>query len=270
MGLVYVLQNISHDIVDCMLAITPSYIPDPPEKSLLPLPPGPLKKPLDVHLNVKMCRNRGGSFRDGRCFVQGWLRAGCLTASGVSISNMSFGGVVSIGSSCDLVNSAKTTDVWNYAEYSAPSATPELTLRSFKDPYVIAQVITDGTLDFGSTPKDNYSTGVVLLSLGCALFLPHICLCAFRLRSWLQERRRHRYHADLDHAADVASDSPVGISSSNGASAVRKVGRKRHEMVPLHEPPSGGTIVDFSSTIRRPSPKLKATIVDLSQSTSNV
>jgi len=30
-------------------------------------------------------------------------------------------------------------------------------LRLFKDPYMIAQVITGGTPDFGSTPKDNYN-----------------------------------------------------------------------------------------------------------------
>ena len=269
LGLVYVLQNISFDIIDCQLAVTPSSIPAPPVKSLLSLPPGNLTKPLNVHLNAKMCGNRGGQFRGGACYVQGWLKSGCLTASGTSISNMSLGGVVSSGSSCDLINSARTTDVWDYAEHHTPSSSPALMLRSFKDPYMVAQVITDGTLDFGSTPKDNYSTGVVLLSLGCTLFLPQICLCAFRFRGWLQERHRHRYHADLERAADAASDSPVGISS-NGGSSLRKVGRNRHEMLPVHAPPSGGTIVDFSSTIRRPSPKPKATIVNLSQAASNV
>jgi hypothetical protein len=262
-NVVYVFQNISRNMIGCQLAISPSKIPTPPVKSLLPLPPAPLTKPLNVHLNAKMCGNRGGTFHDGACFVQGWLKSGCLTVSGTSVSNVSVGGVVSSGSSCDLVNAVKTTDVWDFAEYHTPSASPLLFVRSFKDPYMIAQVITEGTLDFGSTPKDNYSTGVVLLSLGCTLFLPQICLCAFRFRGWLQERHRRRYHADLDRAAEVASDSPVGVSSSS----VRKVGRKRHEMFPVSD---GGTIVDLSSTTRRPSPRSRATIADVSVPASNV
>jgi hypothetical protein len=262
-NLVYVFQNISYDMIGCQLTVTPSSISSSPVKTLLPLPPAPLKKPLDVHLNAKMCGNRGGTYHDGACFVQGWLKSGCLTISGTSVFNISLGGVVASGSSCDVVNSAKTTDVWDYAEHHTPSASPSLLLRSFKDPYMFAQVITDGTLDFGSTPKDNYSTGVVLLSLGCTLFLPQICLCAFRFRGWLQERHRRRYHADLERAAEVASDSPVGISSAS----VRKVGRKRQEIFPLSD---GGTIVDLSSTTRRPSPRSRSINTEASVLASNV
>lgn len=270
-SVVYVFANISRDMIGCQLAVTPASIPAPPLKAELPLPKCTLKTEIDLHLNPKMCNNRGGSYQpDGRCVVPGWLKSGCLTISGTSVANMSLGGVAASGSSCDLITAAKSTAVWEYAEFHRPSFSPSLTLRSFKDPYMIAQVITDGTLDFGSTPKDNYSTGVVLLVLGCALFLPQICLCAFRLRTWLQERHRRRYHADLERAADfdLPSEARVGVSS-------RTVGRSRHETRAVHRSDGGamaggGTMVDLSSLTRRPSPRLKPTIVDVSAAATNV
>jgi hypothetical protein len=280
-SIVYVLANISRDLNSCQLAITPSIIPAPPLQSLLPLPSAVLKKQIDAHLNSKMCNNRGGTYRDGSCWVQGWLKSGCATISGTVMTNLSLGGVVPVGASCDLLSSTKADDIWDYTEYHPPSVNPTLTLRSFKDPYMIAQVITEGTLDFGSTPKDNFNTGVVLLSLGIALFLPQICMCAFRLRSWLQDRHRRRYHANLERAADVdspsqspASSSSSSISNSNVGGLRRQVGRTRgssseHEMQPVHDAAVGGTIVDMSRAsvnLGRPSPRLKATIVDVAPS----
>ena len=273
LSVVHVLANISRDIVDCYLTVASSSTP-PPLKSVLLLPDGKLQTKVDVHLNAKMCHNRGGTYDGvhGICWAQSWLKSGCLTISGTSVSNMSLGGVVASGSSCKLIDSAKSYAVWDYAEFHPPSFGPSLTLRSFKDPFMIAQFITDGTLDFGSTPKDNYSTGVVLLSLGCALFLPQICLCSFRLRSWLQERSRRRYHANLQRADefDSPSDLPIGANSKSGS-------RTRLEMRSARPCSDGGTMaavgtmVDMSSMARRPSPRpTKATIVDVSLATTNV
>jgi hypothetical protein len=275
LSVVHVLANISHDMVRCQLALTPATVPAPPLQSLLPFPDAPLKKQVVLYLNAKMCHNRGGSFHnDGYCYVPGWLKSGCATVSGASIGNVSLGGVVPSGYSCDIISAFKASDVWDYAQFNPPSAAPSLMLRSFKDPYMIAQVITGGTLDFGSTPKDNYNAGVVLLSLGCALFLPQICLCAFQMRSWLQERHRRRYHANLDRAAEVdsPSDSPVNVGSGNGGSRrqISQTGRKRHDLQSAHLPSGGGTIVELSPMTRRLSPRPKATIVDMSTSASNV
>ena len=265
---VYVLANISRDIVDCYLIVTSSNSPSP-LKSVLPLPDGLLKTKVDAHLNAKMCHNRGGTFDGGICLVQSWLKSGCLTVSGNSVGNMSLGGVVASGSSCKLIDSARSYAVWEYAEFHRPFSGPSLTLRSFKDPFMIAQFITDGTLDFGSTPKDNYSTGVVLLSLGFALFLPQICLCTFRFRSWLQERSRRRYHANLERADEFESpsDSPIGANSNSGS-------RSRIEMRPCSDGGAmavGGTMVDMSSMTRRPSPRpTRATIANVSLASTNV
>ena len=147
-------------------------------------------------------------------------------------------------------------------------------LRSFKDPYMIAQVITGGTLDFGSTPKDNYNAGIVLLCMGCALFLPQMCLCAFQMRNWLQDRHRRRYHANLDRATEVDSPSDSQVTVGSGSSSLRRqisqVGRKRHDLQSAHLPSGGGTIVELSPITRRPSPRSKATIVDMSTSALNV
>ena len=258
LSVVYVLANISRDIVNCQLAVTPSTVPAPPLQSLLPLLPAPLNKQIDVHLNSKMCNNRGGAYRDGTCWVQGWLESGCMTISGSSAANLSLGGVVPSGLACDLINAVKSAPAWHYSEFHRPSFAPSLTLRSFKDPYVAAQIISDFTMDFGSTPKDNYSTGVVLLSLGGALFLPQMCMCAFRLRSWLQEHHRRRYHANLQRAAefDSPTDSPAAVSITSGS-------RNRFELQPVHRA-TGGTMVDLSPVNRRPSPKPKATLADVS------
>jgi hypothetical protein len=258
LSLVYVLANVSRDVVNCQLAVTPSSVPAPPLQSLLPLPAAPLNKQIDVHLNSKMCNNRGGTYRDGTCWVQGWLESGCMTISGTSAANLSLGGVVPSGVACDLINSLKSAPAWRYLEFHRPSFAPSLTLRSFKDPYVAAQIISDFTMDFGSTPKDNYSTGVVLLSLGGALLLPQMCMCAFRLRSWLQERSRRRYHANLQSAAecDSPSDSPAALRSASGS-------RNTLELQPVHRA-AGGTMVDLSSLNRRPSPKPKSALANVS------
>jgi hypothetical protein len=277
-SIVYVLANVSHDMTGCMLVVTPSIIPAPPLESLLPLPSATLKKQIDVHLNSKMCNNRGGTYRDGSCWVQGWLKSGCATVAGTGASNLSLGGVVPQGVACDLFSSTKADDVWDYAEWRPPSGNPTLTLRSFKDPYMIAQVLTEGSLDFGSTPKDNFNTGVVLLSLGLALFMPQICICAFRLRGWLQDRHRRRYHANLERAADSPSESPTTTTTTGGggSSLRRQISRTRssgseQEMHSVHDAAIGGTIVDLSRasvSLGRPSPRLKATVVDVAASAS--
>eukprot|EP00761_Pharyngomonas_kirbyi_P007319 gb/GECH01007329.1/.p1 GENE.gb/GECH01007329.1/~~gb/GECH01007329.1/.p1 ORF type:complete len:334 (+),score=56.63 gb/GECH01007329.1/:1-1002(+) len=50
------------------------------------------------------------------------------------------------------------------------------TLRNAKDPWVVAQEVTDGTLDFGLSVGEKRTIGGVLLGLGLAALLP-LCFC---------------------------------------------------------------------------------------------
>ena len=136
---------------------------------------------------------------------------------------------------------------------------------------MVAQVMTGGSLDFGSTPKDNYNTGIVLLSFGSALFLPQICICALCFREWLQARYRRRYHLDLDNAVEVDSptDSSVAIGSA-GTGSRHMASIARYEMRRVRDLCSPADSIAQVQSTRRASPKPQLGIAETHFATDHV
>jgi len=75
--------------------------------------------------------------------------------------------------------------------YNSPVNFPPtpLMLRSVKDPWVVAQYLTDGSLSFGLSTGQKIGIGMILIIVGACLELP-ICLGVFCLVKMLSNRNK--------------------------------------------------------------------------------
>jgi len=142
------------------------------------------------------CINKGGWFQFGTCYFYNQLVAACLkvdNSSGYWSPNLDYGGV-----GCQYIGSQGTFSAgvyqqvnYNYGQLfqnPLPFNAFQVTVRHVKDPYIEAQYITRGTMNFGLTKAEIAAIGLGIMIVGIVFMIPccafgAILVCAFSRRN---------------------------------------------------------------------------------------
>lgn len=97
---------------------------------------------------------------------------------------------------------------WTYYHFADayPSAGPAFFLRSSQDPFITAQSVTKGTMNFGNTQAQNATIGGSLLGVGLCFMLPLLCGLFLLMRQ--QRSNNASEGVVMDNASNYASNQP--------------------------------------------------------------
>jgi len=110
-------------------------------------------------------------------------------------------------------------DGWTPYTYGATSTTLRFTLRSEKDPFLVALSQTSGSLDFGNTQAQNATIGGILLGVGGCLFIP--CFVGiFLMASQLCDNSQTDTLASYDDNTNSPEPAPYAMSTSSGTAGM--------------------------------------------------
>jgi hypothetical protein len=139
----------------------------------------PLKE-VPVAANTKMCRlHHGNNFHDHRCWDREAISSVCLRLNYTSDGwkapegmnrGCAAGSELSFSRSCpgsSIMGRNQLND-----EPGCDFSHVNFTVRSMDDPHTIAMQLTDGSLNFGYTPHENWVTGIVMMVVGGVLLCP--------------------------------------------------------------------------------------------------
>ncbi len=121
-------------------------------------------KEVSVPANQKMCRmHHNNNFHNQRCWDKMAISSACLRLNHTSDGwkapegiqrGCAAGAELSFGRNCPGSNTAGQHALSSNPNCDFSNVT--LTVRSMDDPHIIAQILTDGTLNFGYTPHENW------------------------------------------------------------------------------------------------------------------
>lgn len=225
-------------------------------------------KEVPVAANTKMCRlHHGGNFHDQRCWDREAIAAVCLrlnyTSDGWKAPEGMSRGCVA-GTELSFSRSCPGSSIMGRSQLSDEPGCDfshvNFTLRSIDDPHTVAMTLTDGTLNFGYTPHENWVTGIVMMVVGGVLLCPLAPMCFVWVRN---KRTSHSRYMASDSIFDRpstsvynrttvrASPSPsidsgateedyrIDIKSNSSRTESRSPGRRRRGASNDPPPPSG-------------------------------
>jgi len=199
--------------------------------------------------NQKQCQyQHKGSYVHNRCEVYRQLKEVCTKlglVNGRWVQNTTWG-----GAGCHAARS------WTVATYKQvpgsmvsfghgmpPSGQLKLqelkvVVRSGLDPWLDAEQLTDDTTDFGATPKEELTLGIVLEVLAVLLVIPlaYRCFEIYSHKEQLRERRALASLAAQDHTDDEEEFSNPLTGGAGDVSMDR---------YPQHSPPDAGLVSTF-------------------------
>jgi len=146
-----------------------------------------------------VCQNNNGEYDDnGVCHYFWVISEVCLKISGNNNSwklDNSYGGTgcyYSDGFSPESYSELPWTGGQFFNQYVDFSKL-KITLRSSHDPFIFAQFISNGSLNFGLTPGQQALIGIILLSIGGFCFIPCIFCFIFVVTCFFRNRHLHTY-----------------------------------------------------------------------------
>mmetsp|Transcript_21779 Transcript_21779/g.34130 ORF Transcript_21779/g.34130 Transcript_21779/m.34130 type:complete len:432 (-) Transcript_21779:241-1536(-) len=177
------------------------------------LEPMVLMKDVVVGANQKMCRlHHGNNFHSGQCWDRLALHHICVQfnyTNGEWSSKPNPAG----GFGCEGLQEARyarscpSKGLHHLSQHhqSCDFSPVNLTLRSADDPHIKALIMTAGTLNFGSTPKENWQSGIIMLVVGCIMLCPAVPSIFFKWSSSRSKYSSYMYEDRFDMALRPAS-----------------------------------------------------------------
>lgn len=142
-------------------------------------------------MNWKVCRyQRHGTIRQGSCVTVWRLADVCLTVE-LNASSSTWQ-ISAVG--CDPLHPSAV----HYVPYLGGTQNPNpggviVRVRDVEDPYITAERLTEDTLYFGATPRENVALGIAFLVIAGLLALPSAVLLVTAICGRVSEHRRSSY-----------------------------------------------------------------------------
>jgi len=151
------------------------------------------------------CYSKGGQPTNSNCYYYYYLSDFCVKVtnrSGYWAPDNSYGGFGCLYGD----NNPSDSGNWNpgyyqqalynngsifHTQFDFSSVTT--TIRHLNDPYVYAQYLTQGSMDFGLTRAQKALVGLVLIVIGSIFSLP-CCVCLVLMTVCFSKRRHHHHH----------------------------------------------------------------------------
>jgi len=136
------------------------------------------------------CNQKGGTwnYATSICTVHSYLSQYCLKVDNNWNPSNIYGGL-----GCTPSTSWSTSTYVHTFNPTIIAFTGTVTVRSANDPYIVAEHLTGGSLNFGLTRAQKAEIGIILIITGGAFLLPVVLITYFVVRYY--KRKHHHHHA---------------------------------------------------------------------------